>query len=478
MEIGRREFLASVGSAAAVASVVFSEGCADGKDVSAHQGGPGLDPAAFRDRAAADGEFQVAARYWDARVRLDIGGQAYDMVLARGRVTEFGPTIGTMAADVTISGPVETWRDGRGVISMLMPAASGLDHALEVEGDVVRHVAPYQPAILRLVGLVRESSTPHTGTGARDVDREFDTAVGRYVYLMIRGVQYRVYFEEAGQGIPILLQHTAGSDGRQWHHMLEDAEIQKRFRMIAYDLPFHGKSVPPSGVTWWETEYRLTRDLAMDTIVGISHALELERPVYMGCSIGGYLAPDLALYHPDDFRAVIGVNAALAGGSAPSRNPTATANMGRPISDRATPDAYYHPQVSGTWIGSRMYEITSPVAPEAYRRETGFVYSQGGPGVFAGDLYYYSYDHDLANGLAGKIETSRVDVHFISGEFDPTSAPGPGSMAALAAEIPGSTQAIIKGGSHFAMSDDYARFREVLLPVLDKIAVSQPRTTQ
>ena len=91
-------------------------------------------------------------------------------------------------------------------------------------------------------------------------------------------------------------------------------------------------------------------------------------------------------------------------------------------------------------------------------------------GVFAGDLYYYTYDHDLAGGLAKKIDTSKVGVHLISGEFDPTAVAGPGSMAALASEIPGATQAIIKGGSHFAMSDDYPRFREVLLPVLKQIA--------
>ena len=38
------------------------------------------------------------------------------------------------------------------------------------------------------------------------------------VYVRIRGIQYRVYFEEAGQGMPMVLQHTAGSDSRQWRH--------------------------------------------------------------------------------------------------------------------------------------------------------------------------------------------------------------------------------------------------------------------
>ena len=86
----------------------------------------------------------------------------------------------------------------------------------------------------------------------------FDSATGRYIYVTVQGIEYRVYFEEAGEGIPLLLQHTAGADGRQWRHLLEDAEFQQDFRMIAYDLPYHGKSVPPEGVAWWTQEYQLT----------------------------------------------------------------------------------------------------------------------------------------------------------------------------------------------------------------------------
>jgi pimeloyl-ACP methyl ester carboxylesterase len=84
-----------------------------------------------------------------------------------------------------------------------------------------------------------------------------DRAVGRYLHLEIDAVEYRVYFEESGSGVPLLLQHTAGADGRQWRHLLEDAEIARDFRMLAYDLPYHGKSLPPTGKSWWSEEYRL-----------------------------------------------------------------------------------------------------------------------------------------------------------------------------------------------------------------------------
>ena len=116
-----------------------------------------------------------------------------------------------------------------------------------------------------------------------------------------------------------------------------------------------------------------------------------------------------------------------------------------------------------------MYEgLTSSTAPEPYRRETGWVYSQGGPGVFAGDLHYYSIEHDLNGGKARGIDTSKVGVHFLTGEFDPMAS-GPRGTDVLVADIPGCTYDVITGGSHFAMCDNYPLFRKHLIPVLDRI---------
>ena len=59
-----------------------------------------------------------------------------------------------------------------------------------------------------------------------------EATTGRYVYLDVQGTEYRVYFEEAGSGIPLVCQHTAGSDGKQWRHFLTDADITGTFRVI------------------------------------------------------------------------------------------------------------------------------------------------------------------------------------------------------------------------------------------------------
>jgi pimeloyl-ACP methyl ester carboxylesterase len=276
-----------------------------------------------------------------------------------------------------------------------------------------------------------------------------DHAIGRYAYLELDGVEHRVYFEESGSGIPLLLQHTAGADGRQWRHVLEDDALRRRFRMIAYDLPFHGKSVPPTSRQWWREPYRLTREFLVSVPVTLAQALELDRPVYMGSSIGGHLAIDLAIEHPDAFRAVVGLEAS-------AHTPGGYV------------DEFYHPEISNDFKAHLMYGLTAPMSPEAYRRETLWVYSQGAPAVFKGDLYYYSVDHDVRE-TAKTIDTSRVSVDILNGEYDWSGTPALGE--ALADSIPGARYQTMQGLGHFPMSENPERFLDVIRPVLERIAL-------
>src|SRR6266702_8116368 len=94
---------------------------------------------------------------------------------------------------------------------------------------------------------------------------------GRYVHLTLGGRHCRVYFEEAGKGIPLLCLHTAGADGRQYRAILNDAEITSRFRVLVFDLPWHGKSSPPPG---FQNElYMLSTDRYVETIMAFKRAL-------------------------------------------------------------------------------------------------------------------------------------------------------------------------------------------------------------
>ena len=281
-------------------------------------------------------------------------------------------------------------------------------------------------------------------------EARFDSTMGRYVHLkLVDGLEYRVYFEEAGEGDTLLLlQHTAGADGRQWRHILEDQQLQKSYRMVAYDLPYHGKSIPPTDKTWWQEEYKLTRDFLMSVPISLTEALNEERPVYMGSSIGGHLAIDLAVYHADKFKAVIGLE-------------TSPMTLGGVI------DEFYHPRVSNDFKASVMYGMMAPSSPESLRHETRWVYSQGAPVVFKGDLHYYAVEHDVRN-TAASIKTDVCSVDILNGEYDWSGQPVFGEQ--LAEMIPGARYQTMKDLGHFPMSENPELFLKYVRPVLDRIS--------
>jgi pimeloyl-ACP methyl ester carboxylesterase len=192
---------------------------------------------------------------------------------------------------------------------------------------------------------------------------------GKYVQLNLLGKSYRVYFEESGNGIPLICQHTASAESLQWRHLLNDKEVTSRFRVIAVDLPYHGKSLPPENFEWWKEEYKLTQEFFLGFHVEFCKTLDLKMPVFMGCSIGGDIALDLALNHPDKFRAII----SFGGGES------------TPGFDMVWWD---HPRISGQLRFSDPYGAASPFAPENFRRETGWILGKSATPILRGDSYY------------------------------------------------------------------------------------------
>lgn len=276
----------------------------------------------------------------------------------------------------------------------------------------------------------------------------YDTAVGKYVYVTVDDLEYRVYFEESGSGIPLMLQHTAGSDAREWRHLLENPDITDNYRVIAYDLPYHGKSLPPLGKEYWKEEYRLERDFFMKFILALKKELELDKPVFMGCSMGGQICIDLSIFHPEEFRSLVAVEASI-------KSPGFYLDM------------YYHPRVSNEAKPATMYGLCSPTSPEKYIRETVWTYSQGAPVVFKGDLYYYSAEYDVTD-TVDRIDTSKTPLYMLTGEYD--WATSPAMSQELADRIPGVKYTEMNDIGHFGMMENPEVFMHFVVPVLHEIA--------
>ena len=276
---------------------------------------------------------------------------------------------------------------------------------------------------------------------------DFEPITGRYFTMQVAGEDCRVYVEEAGSGIPLVCLHTAGSDARQFRHLLCDSAVTDHYRVLAFDMPWHGKSNPPVG--YQNRDYQLTTTLYRETINAFCQALALDRPVVMGCSMGGRIVLHLALEQPGDFRAVIALEGA----------------------DRLEPyydtDWLHRPDIHGGEIAAAFVSgQVAPQSPDEFRHETLWHYKQGGPGIFKGDLYFYWTDGHFDD-RSHRIDTSRCPVYLMSGEYDSSCTPE--RTEATTNRIPGAKGKVMADIGHFPMSENPALFRRHLMPVLEEI---------
>jgi pimeloyl-ACP methyl ester carboxylesterase len=272
--------------------------------------------------------------------------------------------------------------------------------------------------------------------------------VGRYVNLEHAGQRYRVYFEEAGQGTPLLCLHTAGADSRQYRHLLNDTSVTDTYRVVAFDMPYHGRSNPPDG--WWLRRYLLTAQGYLSFIRAVWTALDLTRPVVLGCSMGGAIVLKLAAEYQKELRGIIGLESSA---FAPGR----------------FNQYLHHPAIHGGELAaSYTYGLCAPMSPEPNARENWWYYSQSGPGVYAGDVHYYSLDWDGREDIT-RIDTSLCRVSLLTGVYDYSCTPD--MTREVAKAIPGSRLVIMEGMGHFPMIENYPVFRRFLLPELDWMAL-------
>lgn len=100
-------------------------------------------------------------------------------------------------------------------------------------------------------------------------------------------------YEIAGDGPPLVFIHAGVADSRQWNN--EFAAFAGEHRVVRYDLRGYGRSEPVAG------EFRHLADLE-----ALLDQLEVHEPVVLvGCSMGGRLAIEVALAHPERVRGLV-----------------------------------------------------------------------------------------------------------------------------------------------------------------------------
>jgi len=251
---------------------------------------------------------------------------------------------------------------------------------------------------------------------------------------------FRMYYEEHGSGFPLLLINGLGSDHLEWIHQIPVFEA--RFRMVVFDnRGTGGTDVPPGPYT--------TAQMG-DDAAALLRDLGIPRAHVLGVSLGGMIAQEVALRHPD---LVDGLVLGCTGpGGELSLRPSPEAMAAFALAKGEHPEAELRRMLpflyTDACIRERPEEIEGfvrrrldhPTPPEGYLSQLAAAVT-----------------HDAASRL-GKI---RARTLLITGDAD--RLVNWENSLRLAERIPGATLVVLPGAPHRHFAEAAADFnREVL----------------
>ena len=213
--------------------------------------------------------------------------------------------------------------------------------------------------------------------------------------------------------------------------------------VIIFDNRGIGKTTP--GNKTWSIE-QLVNDTA-----GLLDALKIEKPVdVLGFSLGGFVAQELALTHPQKVNKLI-LYATNCGGKAaipPQISPAALKSM---ISGNATKDTFLSTLFPKEWIKEHAGYVQNFILPMTQ--------------VSKESIQHQAQMSPNWKGTCDRLSSITKLTLIITGTDDVTSPPA--NSLVLAQKIPGAWLVQIKGGGHGAIYQYPEEFSKVLLTFLN-----------
>ncbi|WP_338880214.1 alpha/beta hydrolase [Achromobacter veterisilvae] len=393
--------------------------------------------------AQQDKEFLSAARGLPCAIWLQAGtGPGEKITVWAGQPA--GPS-----QCIVVSAPADVWQKMLGAEPPpgyhSFTAARRHAPGLRVTGDTLAIAQALHP-LERLFEILRGQ----VDAAPALLDRS--AISGHYATIDIGGEPACIHYETSGieSGPPLLMLHTAGADSRQYHALMADPGLRRQWRMIAFDMPGHGRSMPLPGQAW--TEDGLTLDAYLQACLSVIRQVARAPAVLLGCSMGAAMALVAARRSPADVAGVVALEAPWK------------------ASGRRTP-MLCHPQVNqAAHNPAYVRGLMAPSTPLDARRDAAWIYSQGGFNVYANDLWFYSEDFDAAAHVAG-LNMDTFGVSLLTGAYDYSATPE--DSRRVAALIPGARFGVMPELGHFPMVENPRRLLDYLRPELEHLRATR-----
>lgn len=275
-----------------------------------------------------------------------------------------------------------------------------------------------------------------------------DLITGKYIWINHQEYgKVKLFYEYSGTGPQnLLFLHTAGSDSRQYHSLMNDKILQKRCTMFAFDLPGHGRSSLGSQQSM--DTYALTETSYVESISKLIEKLKVQDSIVCGASMAGHVCIALAIRARE-----LGIRGAIpCEGCAHLPQPAAIYNMKGNESSILDPE--------------RVCGMIAPTSPEYYKKQIWWQYSTQASGVFMGDLKFYFKGWDGRDRLKD-IDTAYCPVYMLTGEYDYSCTTEVSKETADT--ISGAVFEAMPGLGHFPLTENPTKVLPYIYRALDHI---------
>jgi pimeloyl-ACP methyl ester carboxylesterase len=258
----------------------------------------------------------------------------------------------------------------------------------------------------------------------------------------------RLAYDEVRPAQPrgtIFLLTGLGSKRQGWRNQLP--VFGKEYRTLAVDFRDVGDSDPV------DQPYTVA-DLA-DDVAGMARALQIPRVHMIGISLGGYVAQNVALRHPDQVEKLILVSTSAGGATHVMPEASMFAVLG--MQDVAGADARarfaYSRIMSPAFLGTHP-DVLDQIAEIAQYR------------AFTPESYQRQLAAALSQDVSAQVGNITAPTLVIHGDVDPLVPPGNGDY--LARTIPGARHIVYHGIGHIPILEHEQGFNRDVLAFLNE----------